>query len=371
MKMVIFRLLLLAVAVGLALAILEFGLRCMQPMAVVQPPAPSTIDPYDSNPYILWARPYCHSHMPGARYFQKRAGYHVRYEINAMGFRGPEIAPKLPGVRRLLLDGDSMTEGHGVPFEDTFPARLDGELKGAGWQAINIGVQGGSPLYYAANAERFLALEPDVIVLTLFENDIGDDRFQEDTFFSRPWISTDLLALARREHPWLPSSRALGLLRTVGQRLRFRRLNRLVAEHRATFAGQTCQRLMEVAHCAELDPPLFEAQWEASARYLDYAVDSLSAGGAHVIVTYLALNFVDEEHPCRETNWEVVQNRVAAWAAARGVPFLSLASAARGVMERGGKDELVIRGDGHLTTAGHAAVAEALRVWLPTQDIGR
>ncbi len=370
MKRLVFRILLLAVTVGLALAILEVGLRRVQPMAVIQPPAATAIDPYDANPYILWARPHCHSHMPGAVYFQERAGYRVRYEINAMGFRGPDIEPKHPGVRRLLVTGDSMTEGHGVPFEATFPVRLNESLMGAGWQAINIGVQGGSPLYYAANAERFLALEPDVIMLTLFENDIGDDRFQEDTFFSRPWISTDLLALARREHGWFPSSRVLGLLRTVGQRLRFRHLNRLVAEHRRAFADHTCKDLMEVAHCAERDPALFEAQWAASARYLDYAVDTLSAGGVRVFVAYLALNFEDEEHPCRETNWAVVDDRVAAWARARGVPYCSLAPAARGLLERAGRDALLIRGDGHMTAAGHAVVADELRLWLPTQGVG-
>src|SRR4051794_39884304 len=65
---------------------------------------------------------------------------HVR--INQLGIRGPEIGPRRPGVRRVLVLGDSFTFGAGVEEAETFPAQLAAELtrRGAPAEGINAGI---------------------------------------------------------------------------------------------------------------------------------------------------------------------------------------------------------------------------------------
>src|SRR5262245_25264178 len=73
------------------------------------PLPPATLDPYGANPYVKSARPYGYFHIPHAQYIQARPpSYEVRYTINSLGFRGPELSFYPPlGTKRLLIVGDS------------------------------------------------------------------------------------------------------------------------------------------------------------------------------------------------------------------------------------------------------------------------
>ena len=138
--------------------------------------------------------------VPGSRYRAARAGYDVEYAINAHGFRGPEVADK--HRPRLLLVDDSIAEGHGVPFESALPSLLGNALDGDGWDVVSAAMQGGSPVHYAANVERYLALEADAVVLLLYENDLWDDRAREAAYADLPLLDDDaplqLLVVAKR-----------------------------------------------------------------------------------------------------------------------------------------------------------------------------
>src|SRR3954447_14578051 len=70
------------------------------------------------------------------------AEFTTQVRINRLGIRGPEIGPRRPGVRRVLVLGDSFTFGTGVEEEEAFPARLAAELTRAGIPAegINAGM---------------------------------------------------------------------------------------------------------------------------------------------------------------------------------------------------------------------------------------
>src|SRR5688500_16080504 len=62
-------------------------------------------------------------HIPGARMRWTEEG-DGRVEINALGYRDrPRTEAKPPGVFRVVLLGDSMTEGVQVNFEETFAYR--------------------------------------------------------------------------------------------------------------------------------------------------------------------------------------------------------------------------------------------------------
>lgn len=102
-------------------------------------------------------------------------GYRATVRTNALGLRGGEVRiPKLSGVYRILLLGDSMTAGLEVDQEDTFAAvcerRLDGQRR---TEVINAGVRG----YNLDNVLGFLqtdglALEPDLVVYVFTDNDL-------------------------------------------------------------------------------------------------------------------------------------------------------------------------------------------------------
>lgn len=75
----------------------------------------------------------------------KRAPWAVAFKYNAQKFREKPLQPKRPDVRRVMVLGDSFTEGQGVKEEDTLVRRLERELRGAGnepWEVLNCGRRG-------------------------------------------------------------------------------------------------------------------------------------------------------------------------------------------------------------------------------------
>ncbi len=92
---------------------------------------------------------------------------HVR--TNAQGLFGPDRPyEKPPGVRRVLLLGDSMTEAVQVPLAETFPVRLERGLHSQGTTAevLNAGVAAfgndNELMYFRAEGVRYA---PDLVVL--------------------------------------------------------------------------------------------------------------------------------------------------------------------------------------------------------------
>src|SRR5215831_8555727 len=162
------------------------------PTCMPAPPAPRQIDPYQPNPYFFFARPYLQIYVPGSTFEAARSSYRVTYHINRQGFRGPEIAGReTVRLKRLLAIGDSLVEGHGVEFDQTFAELLGQHVRDSGWEVVNAGVAGASPIYYASNVPRYLSLEPDAALIVIFENDLTDDRAQEARFFSLPLLDEE------------------------------------------------------------------------------------------------------------------------------------------------------------------------------------
>lgn len=102
----------------------------------------------------------------------------VTYKTNSLGYRGPE--PKA-GLRKLLVLGDSYTEGFGLAEDETFPAQLDRALAAAGakgWQVLNGGTLGYTPALYAKYFDRyFLEERPQLVLLNLDFTDFNDDPY--------------------------------------------------------------------------------------------------------------------------------------------------------------------------------------------------
>ena len=130
---------------------------------------------------VLEISPGVHRGHP-RRGYQPRAGFDgitkfgVRLHINSAGLRSPEIAvPKPPGFKRVLVLGDSVAFGWGVPEEKIFSRRLESMLRkqlACPVEVVNAGVTGYSTVDEADYfTHEGLAVEPDVVLVYYIEND--------------------------------------------------------------------------------------------------------------------------------------------------------------------------------------------------------
>ena len=54
--------------------------------------------------------------------------YCVEMRFNSLGYRESEFTPKRAGVRRIVVVGDSLTYGHGLPESASYPHQLESLL---------------------------------------------------------------------------------------------------------------------------------------------------------------------------------------------------------------------------------------------------
>lgn len=117
---------------------------------------------------------------PSSRFVHTSRDGRWAFKTNAQGFRSERdySYQKAPGVRRILVLGDSQALGYENAGEDILPARLERELgqRGLRVEVINSGVSG------FGTAEELIFLEqegirydPDIVVLMLFKNDFADN----------------------------------------------------------------------------------------------------------------------------------------------------------------------------------------------------
>jgi lysophospholipase L1-like esterase len=116
--------------------------------------------------------------------YRQRPSYHgsfggIEVSTNEFGLRDEPIPPKRPSEFRILILGDSVTFGWGVPQDQTYPAQLQKNLKKypKNFRVINAGVSGYNTVQeYAYLNNGGLSLRPDLILLMYTSNDIEHYR---------------------------------------------------------------------------------------------------------------------------------------------------------------------------------------------------
>jgi len=163
------RLALMALSVGLALALGEVAVRIL---------APQRLEPNPRGLYV--PDPQLGYRLAGG--FRGRSvtrEWNVPVSTNALGLRSRAITPKRPGEYRILFLGDSFTFGEGVGADDTYVALVERELNRdgfAGVTTVNAGVLGYGTLQETALLDRLEpVVRPDAVVLAFFENDFNDN----------------------------------------------------------------------------------------------------------------------------------------------------------------------------------------------------
>jgi acyl-CoA thioesterase I len=89
-----------------------------------------------------------------------------------LGLAAP-MAARAAAATRILVYGDSLAAGHGLPASEAFPARLQAQLKAAGIDAavINGGVSGDTTADGLARLGWMMQDHPAIVLLELGAND--------------------------------------------------------------------------------------------------------------------------------------------------------------------------------------------------------
>ena len=139
---------------------------------------------------------YHHDLAPSVELLGTWGGTRYPVRTNDLGFRDATVrhVPLETSQPRLLLMGDSFTEGVGVPFPDTYGGLLQERLGERGIEVLNAAVMSYSPSIYYRKMKFLLedtGLRVDWVVVALDLSDIGDEARQyrmdeSDVVVSRP-----------------------------------------------------------------------------------------------------------------------------------------------------------------------------------------
>lgn len=116
---------------------------------------------------------------------QKWGPYKSAYFINSLGFRdySTNVIPLVGNKQRLLVIGDSFTEGIGVNYENTFAGIIAKNLETNGIEILNAGVSSYSPAIYNKKLKYLiddLGLHVDRVCIFLDMSDITDECIYAD-----------------------------------------------------------------------------------------------------------------------------------------------------------------------------------------------
>ena len=150
------------------LVLLEIGVRVL---------APQPLFVYRFSP-ATWYEP-----TPGGSFVYPREEFRQEVRYNEHGLRDRSVTlEKPPGTRRIVVIGDSYTEGLEVGLDETMCKRLEVLLNGADRgpvEVLNLGVSGFSPVQSLRRLlDLGLRFEPDQVVLLASQNDFDDNLRQ-------------------------------------------------------------------------------------------------------------------------------------------------------------------------------------------------
>ena len=181
---------LLSAATLVSLLLLEFGVRKILPNPLL---FNSFQEPVDYGEFATRRlRPntaFKHTSKDGVFYFKTNAdGFRMDYNI---------AEQKAPGSLRVLMLGDSHTQGFEVQGDETFSTLLDKKQCGNNrLEVINTGISGsGTSEHLVALQHLYKKFKPDVVIEAFFSN----DRFNNKNAFHT--LENGQLKVVRYIHP--------------------------------------------------------------------------------------------------------------------------------------------------------------------------
>jgi lysophospholipase L1-like esterase len=277
------RAILMAASIALTLALGELVLRALAPGRS----ATDRRGLHEPRP----DRPWLYGMRPGAQGTLEISGAEVLYRINAAGFRDhAHLRPKPKGVFRVIVLGDSVAFGYGVPLAETFPKRMEEQLaalaRGAGVggvEVLSLAVSGYNP-YTQAELLRDLgeSYAPDLVLVQFCINDLNDPTLHFDAQTRLHLGAIPDLAYPdpslRRPAPWVPATLLRGCRRSHVCSL----LDDLVLAMTAAVPEEAQQRAAAVPVQGDAGP---EWRW-IEAQYLDIARASRRLGAEFAVIAF-------------------------------------------------------------------------------------
>ena len=370
----------------IALGTMEAGVRVFDPQPML---------PYRPHPSLGWTLP------AGARYtvVEQESGRRITVRINSKGLRDVEHAYDKPaGIFRILVIGDSFTEGTLVELDEAYPKQLERRLRERGHQVevINAGVGGyGTDQELLFLMREGLRYHPDLVLLGFFAgNDVSDTAAKSIFRLERGSV------VMRDQRPPGLRRRAVVAVKAVLQHLQSYLLIRRVTSSSAsirTILGRLglleaddAERIRgDVARWGKPLPPQerlllaplppdLQAGWELTAALLDQMRRVTDAAGSRLLIAAIPSGFqverprfqrllAAEKLSLSDVDREAPTRMVVQWAAAHRVPAVDLLPALR---EAAGAGSRLYLQEGHWTRDGHAmgaaliAQAIAREGWL-------
>jgi len=319
-----------------------------------------------------------HSLIPGSRGRSVTGEWDVEYRINSLGLRENEIDQRKPdGSYRILVLGDSFTEGYGVEAEERFTDVFKKALRDskADHEIINAGVASYSPLLeYLYLREKGLKLRPDMVILFYDLGDLRDDlEYEYITVFDAEGLPVGCAPLKRvrafSENP---------VERFLVRHSRFylyleNRLNKALykmrkGEPEIAPGMDDPARFGRFVAFKEGNKELVDRLWARNRRYLDLIYGFLKERDiTFVLAIYpvaVQIDGMEWSEGREEYGFEVgrVYPEPAAagmaeqYARERGIPFINLYP----YMKASGKKPLYYAFDGHFTAKGHEVIGQGL-----------
>jgi lysophospholipase L1-like esterase len=275
--------------------------------------------------------------MPGLDRVALTTPYGVECRYDTRGFRGPALSPRRDGRVRVLLLGDSFTEGQGVRERETYAAvlgRLLDAVRPGRFAVGNRGHRGwDQPRLHEALVD-LLGERPDLVVYGMVLNDaIRSPEFQARQTYVNDWI----LERSREGGP------AVG-----APRFGLQSLGWACGRIEAWRVGRATTRWYQ-----EMYGPANAEGWKATRRTMrDMDRQARSRGAAFAVALWPLLVDLEGGYPFAEAT-----ETIRSFCAEKSIPFVDLRAALR---DHPTAALWVAAGDRHPNADAHRLVAEAL-----------
>ena len=371
-------LIVLSGTVALTLAEIVVRLFAPQPLAGVM---------FSEDPdFGFWLRPNLRD-----KAFQSEPGCPpYRVTTNRRGYRmAGELAPEKPqGVTRVLVMGDSFSFGVGVDNADVWPAQLE-KLLNAGnpatrYEVVNASCPGwGTENELAFWRKRGGALQPDLVIVSFYRNDLWDNMRQliythdGDRLIHAPRHPFGLAKRITRlipfyrflsEHSHLVNlARRVVVSSKVGTRVALERREEMHEnEDKVPDPTPTDAPTTATASVDNVDPAFLRDTIAVYERLMEALIADVRARGVPLI-----LAVVPGEDDCMSNPlpyYTMVENRAEEWQRAGLLRAVQLRPPLLETQRRSQPTYLPI--DGHLNPLGNRIVAETLAP-IVREAIGR
>ncbi len=366
-------LLLTLISLVVCVVVLEIAVRLLEPREVMR-------YFYSVDDPILH-----HRFKPNATGWYKTNEFNTDYTINSLGLRDKEYSLEKPAATfRILMLGDSFTEGDGVHSNETFSKRLEEKLQSlpssTRYEVINAGVGSYSTLLEYLYLKNYgLQLNPDLVILNFDLSDVYDDY----TYTALAQFDEHGVPVAVRPEPeergllkgpvasikdWFKNN--MQLYNFI--RIRITPQIELMKREEGNFNGDIRRDKYALLRESYVDN---DSNWALTYKYLLLIRDLLNERGVDFWLTVYpyGLQVHPQEWKSGREYWRFKQDTVystwpqeklARWATSKGIKAINLCPDFR---ERSkAVFPLFLDNNGHWVAAGHQVVADALyRTLLP------